>query len=133
MKKFSLVTAILLLSSAWMLAQSNTSPSTQYPSSSPSTQQPAQQPDTSQSTQAGKTADSGGTTIEGCIGGSAGSYTLTDASGKTYQLAGDTSKLGDHVGHDVKVTGTTASAAGGAAAAAGGATPTLTVKKVKMV
>jgi uncharacterized protein YdeI (BOF family) len=135
MKKFSLVTAILLLSSAWMLAQSNTSPSSQqYPSSSPSTQQPAQPPDMSQSpTQAGKAAEGAATTVEGCIGGSAGNYTLTDTSGKTYQLAGDTSKLGEHVGHDVKVTGTTASAAGGAAAAAGGAAPTLTVKKVKMV
>jgi Protein of unknown function (DUF5818) len=139
MKKFSLVTAILLLSSAWMLAQSSTSPtdSSQYPSSSPSAQQPAQQPaqspDMSQSTQAGKAAEAGGTTVEGCIGGSAGNYTLTDSSGKAYQLAGDTSKLGDHVGHDVKVTGTVASAAAGAAAAAGGATPTLTVKKVKMV
>jgi Protein of unknown function (DUF5818) len=135
MKKFSLVTAILLLSSAWMLAQSSTSPtdSSQYPSSSPSAQQPAQSPDMSQSTQAGKAAEGAGTTVEGCIGGSAGNFTLTDSSGKTYQLAGDTSKLGDHVGHDVKVTGTIASAAAGAAAAGAGATPTLTVKKVKMV
>jgi Protein of unknown function (DUF5818) len=134
MKKFSLVTAMLLLSSAWMLAQNNTSPSSQYPSTSPSTQQPTQSPDMSQSpTQAGKAAEAAGTSVEGCLGGSAGNYTLTDSSGKTYQLAGDTSKLGEHVGHDVKITGTVASAAAGAAAAAGGATPTLTVKKVKMV
>jgi len=122
MRKLSLVAAILLLSSAWVLAQN----SSQYPSSTaPSAQQPAQQPDAS-------ATSSGDQTVEGCISGSAGNFTLTDASGKTYQLAGDTSKLGDHVGHEVRVTGST-DGAGGAAAAAGGGPATLTVKKVKMV
>jgi hypothetical protein len=31
---------------------------------------------------------------------------LTDQSGKTWQLAGDTSKLSDHVGHQVRIMGT---------------------------
>lgn len=131
MRKFSLMAAILLLSSAWVLAQSGASPSDQNPSStSPSAQQPAQQPDTSQTA-------TGGQTVEGCVGGSAGNYTLTDASGKTYQLAGDTSKLADHVGHQVRVTGDegggAAGAAAGAASGAAGGSSTLNVKKVKMI
>lgn len=135
MKKFSLIPAILLLASAWVLAQSSTAPSSQYPSSAPSSAQSAAQ-DASQAakdaqqtaTQAGKDAANAATgNVEGCVGGSAGNYTLTDSSGKTYQLAGDTSGLADHVGHDVKVSGATS------AASAAGGTPTITVKKVKMV
>lgn len=87
------------------------------------------------------------------MSGSAGNFTLTDqASGKTYQLAGDTSKLSEHVGHQVKITGSSseASAAGttpsgttgatgaagttGAAGATGaGAQSTFEVKSVKMI
>jgi Protein of unknown function (DUF5818) len=126
MRKLSLIAAVLLLSSAWVLAQSSAPNSSQYPSSTaPSAQQPAQQPDASQTA-------TGDHSVEGCIGGSAGNFTLTDASGKTYQLAGDTSKLGDHVGHQVRITGSEEAAAPGAAAAAGAPT-TLTVKKVKMI
>jgi hypothetical protein len=142
MRKLSLVAAMLLLSSAWVLAQSGTSPSSdQNPSStspsqtspsstSPSAQQPAQQPDTSAQSSASAN------TVEGCVGGSAGNYTLTDASGKTYQLSGDTSKLADHVGHQVRITGDEGAGASGAASAgasgaAGGST--LNVKKVKMI
>jgi cytoskeletal protein RodZ len=146
MRKLSLVAAILLLSSAWVLAQSGTAPSDQNPSSSspsqtspsqtspssaPSAQQPAQQPDTSQTAAAGSS-------VEGCVSGSAGNYTLTDASGKTYQLAGDTSKLADHVGHQVRITGdegggATGSASSGASSGAAGGSSTINVKKVKMI
>ncbi len=130
MRKLSLITAILLLVSAWMLAQSSTSPSSQeYPSGAPSSAQSPAQDAQKAATQAKEAA----TTVEGCVGGSAGAYTLTDSSGKTYQLAGDTSKLADHVGHQMKITGTVAAAAAGAAAGAAGAAPTLTVKKIKMV
>src|SRR5262249_42188599 len=143
MRKLSLVAAVLLLSSAWVLAQSGTAPSDQNPSSSspsqtspsqtspsstsPSAQQPSQQPDTSQKPDTSQTA-AGGQSVEGCVSGSAGNYTLTDASGKTYQLAGDTSKLADHVGHQVRVTGDDGGGASGAASsgatggAAGGST-----------
>lgn len=142
MRKLSLIAAILLLSSAWVLAQSGTSPSSdQNPSStspsqtspsqtSPSSTQPAQQPDTS------ATSSAAANTVEGCVGGSAGNYTLTDASGKTYQLSGDTSKLADHVGHQVRITGDEGGGAAGAAAgAASGAagSSTINVKKVKMI
>jgi len=46
-------------------------------------------------------------TIEGCLAGSNGSYSLTDKSGTMYQLTGDTAKLDKHVGHTIQVTGMT--------------------------
>lgn len=132
MRKWSLVTAILLLSSAWIVAQRGNTPPTvpdnsnqQYPGST------SQRPDTSQ-TSVPPTGDQNMQSIEGCIAGAAGSYTLTDATGKTYQLAGDTSKLSDHVGHSVQVSGAEEPSTAGAAASAG-APATFNVKKVKML
>ena len=72
----------------------------------------------------------GGNTIEGCLAGSAGSFTLTDSSGKTYQLAGDTAKLSEHVGHTLRISGSPKSAG---ADPQEGAQPTFTVEKVKMI
>jgi hypothetical protein len=154
MRKFSLLTAVLLLSCTWAVAQTSPStdssqnpssaqPSAQSPSStSPSSTSPsatmpsAQQPDTS----AAGAGSEKGNAIEGCLSGSAGNFTLTDASGSTYQLAGDTSKLADHVGHQVRVWGDSSSASSGAAtgagstATAGASSPqTLNVKRVKMI
>ena len=72
--------------------------------------------------------------IEGCLAGAGGSFTLTDSSGKTYQLAGDTAKLGEHVGHTVRISGSKKSAgADGPAAGGSSAGATFTVQKVKMV
>jgi hypothetical protein len=67
------------------------------------------QSDQSQSSQAGAGASK--TTVEGCLAGSEGSYSLTDKSGKTYQLTGNTAKMQAHVGHTVQVTGTAMSGA----------------------
>jgi hypothetical protein len=120
MVKTLLLGFTLLLSAAWMLAQDTSMPA---------------------SSGQGKSSSSGSTTVEGCLGGSSGSYTLTDKSGTTYQLSGDTSKLADHVGHQVQITGTTSGSAGSSAAAGAGA-PTsgagaggqmLTVEKMKHV
>ena len=163
MRKTFLITAILLLSAAWAMAQ--TSPSTpqsttpgtsSQPSTSPSSTSPSQQPDTSSTTtqttttQTTQTSSDSSTSIEGCLSGSAGNWTLTDQSGKTWQLAGDTSKLSDHVGHQVRLMGTdnSSSASGssspsssnpssGAGATGAGSTSgtqsTFTVNKVKMI
>lgn len=53
---------------------------------------------------------SSGNTIEGCLGGSAGKFTIIDKAGTTYDLnlpqGADTSKLGQHVGQEIAVTGT---------------------------
>ena len=50
--------------------------------------------------------------IQGCLSSSAGSYTLTDPSGKTYQLEGETAKLSDYVGHEVQLAGKESSSSG---------------------
>lgn len=58
-------------------------------------------------------------TVKGCLSNSGGAYTLTDKSGKTYQLTGDTAKLSDHVGHEIKVTGSLSSASAASSDAMG--------------
>src|SRR4051794_265707 len=52
--------------------------------------------------QSAKGSSTNQTTVQGCLNGSAGGFTLTDNSGTAYQLAGDTAKLTDHVGHQVE-------------------------------
>ncbi len=64
-------------------------------------------------------------TVEGCLSGSSGSYTLTDKQGNTYQLTGDTAKLSDHVGHEVKVMGTEGDAGASASTGAGGSSSSM--------
>lgn len=44
-------------------------------------------------------------TVEGCLSGSAGTYTLHDKAGSIYTLTGETSKLAAHVGQEVRVIG----------------------------
>jgi len=70
-------------------------------------------------------------TVEGCLQGSNGNYTLTDSAGTTYQLAGDTSKLTEHVGHEVEIKGSTSPSSSASAGAS--SQPTLTVDSVKHV
>jgi hypothetical protein len=120
-----MLAAILLLSAAWLQAQ-------QYPQagSSPSSSSPtsSSQSDSSQSGSASSQ------TVEGCLQGSDGNFTLTDKSGMTYQLAGDTSKLTEHVGHEVQIKGSTSGASpAGSSAGAAGEQQTLTVESVKHV
>lgn len=86
MKRLFLLSSILLLSAVWAVAQYE-----------------------SQSSQS-SSSDASKTTIEGCLSGSSGNYSLTDKSGTTYQLTGDTAKLQPHVGHTIRVTGTSESA-----------------------
>ena len=168
MRKTFLITAILLLSAAWAVAQ--TSPSTpqsttpdasSQQSTSPSSTSPSQQPatpDTSSTTiqttttQTTQTSSNSSTSIEGCLSGSAGNFTLTDQSGKTWQLAGDTSKLSDHVGHQIRLMGTDNSSSASGSSSPSSSSPsssspssstgagagsssgaTFTVNKVKMI
>jgi hypothetical protein len=127
MRKVYLNAAIALLSSMWLVAQ-NTPPTTipgnpqQYPSAPSSQQKPPvpPPPDTSQTATAPVVSDQG-KSVEGCIGGASGSYTLTDAAGKTWQLTGETSSLADHVGHTVEAWGSQDSPR------------SLNIKKVKMI
>src|SRR5438874_13839327 len=117
MAKTFLLAISLLVSAAWVQAQS------QYPQTG--------------SSQTGASA-SGQTTVQGCLQGSDGSYTLTDKSGTTYHLQGDTSKLSAHVGHEVQITGSTTSASTATSPTAGTATsasqqPTLTIQSMKHI
>jgi hypothetical protein len=45
------------------------------------------------------------TSVTGCLAGSAAAYTLTDQTGKSYVLTGNTDDLAGHVGHQMEVTG----------------------------
>lgn len=87
MKRILLLSSILLLSAVWAVAQYDNQSST-----------------SSQSSQTSSTASE--TTIQGCLSGANGNLSLTDKSGTTYQLTGDTAKLEKHVGHTVELTGT---------------------------
>jgi hypothetical protein len=51
-------------------------------------------------------------TLSGCLqtGDSANEYKLTTAKGSTWELHSDSLKLGDHVGHTVKITGVVSNA-----------------------
>ena len=114
MTKMLLLALSLLASAIWLQAQS------QYPQTSPNQ------------------SASGRTTVEGCLQGSGGNYTLTDNSGTTYELEGDTSKLSEHVGHEVRITGSTTSRSSSSSAttgttAAGTQQPTLTVQSLKHI
>jgi uncharacterized protein YdeI (BOF family) len=133
---------VLLLGVSWAVAQ--TTPSSSGGSQNGNTTTDTQgntagaQTSTHPQMGSGQTSTGSHVTVEGCLSGSNGQYTLTDKQGTTYQLMGDSSKLADHVGHEVKVTGSenTASASGTAGTAGGGATAsgqTLEVTSVKHI
>ena len=117
MRQIFLLLSVLLLGLSWAVAQDGTSGQTS------------------------QTGAGGQMTVEGCLSGSNGNFTLTDKNGTSYQLSGDTAKLTEHVGHEVKVTGTSGSAAAGASgstepsgtAGSAGAGQTLEVTSVKHV
>ena len=131
MRNWSLITAVLLLSSVWVIAQSTTRPTAADNSQSNQPSSTGQQPGAAQE-KAPMGADQSSRSIQGCITKVAGGYSLTDNSGKTYQLTGDTSQLADDVGHYDQVWGTEQGSTAGAAASSGAPT-TFTVTKVKMV
>src|ERR1700692_4761424 len=53
----------------------------------------------------GESADTNRVTLEGCLGGAVGNFTLTDRTGVIYQLTGNTQRMDDHVGKTGRVTG----------------------------
>ena len=145
MSKFLMLLGVLVLSAAWLMAQtpSSTSPSSSQSSTSSSQTGTSGQSDTTGSQSSMGSESSGSAeSVEGCLSGSAGSYTLTSDSGTTYQLSGDTSKLADHVGHEVQIKGTTSGSSGASSsgsssssmgAGSSGGSQTLTVESVKHV
>ncbi len=142
MRKTLLLTVILLVFAAWAVAQqgsnsqapstsmpshdagSKTAPSTDSqmpPSSSSQTSQPSagqtSQEPSAPSSPSGQASQppAGENAIEGCLGGSAGNYTIIDKAGTSYKLElpanADTSVLDKHIGQEVRVMGTVSNAA----------------------
>jgi hypothetical protein len=110
MYKTTMLLLVLLVSATWVQAQA-------YPQSEPA-----------QST--GKAA--GHATVQGCLSGSEGIYTLTADNGTTYLLAGNTGELKEHVGHEVQITGKTSGSSAAASSSSGAAQQaTLEVKSMK--
>jgi hypothetical protein len=112
MKKIFVMALFMLATLAWAAAQQPgsmpgrssgqaTSPSSQVPGAS----QP--QPSAPDSADQGQAANAPVT--EGCLGGSAPNFTITNQAGTTYKLNippnADTSKLAQHVGESVQVAG----------------------------
>lgn len=132
-----LLLSSMLLCAMWVVAQTYPNSSSSQSSSSSGQTSPSSQT-SSQSSGAGNE-----TTVRGCLSGSSGNYTLTSDSGTTYQITGDTSKLSDHVGHEVEIKGTTSpsssSSSGGAASstgstsAGGGSQQTLSMTSMKHI
>jgi hypothetical protein len=124
MRKTLLLTLILLVFAAWAVAQQGTaSPS------APTNPQPSQQ------------AVPGENVTVGCLGGSGGNFTVTDKAGTTHQLQlppnADTAKLNQHVGEEVRVTGTnspaSSSAAGSAPSAGASSEPSIKVTRMEKI
>jgi hypothetical protein len=137
MRQLFVLISVLFLSLSWAAAQNGTNGS-QYPNSS--TGNSGNSGQSSDMNQGSHTSAGSQVTVEGCLSGSTGNYMITDKNGTSYQLTGDTAKLSEHVGHEVKVTGTSASAGAGAsgstetsAAGSAGAGQTLQVTSVKHV
>src|SRR6516225_10468681 len=118
MRKLFLMISVLLLGLSWAVAQDSSAGS-------------------QGSNGSARTGAGGQMTVEGCLNGSSGNFTLTDKNGTSYQLTGDTSSLTEHVGHEVKITGTSGSASSGASSSSAGASgssgQSLQVSSVKMV
>jgi Protein of unknown function (DUF5818) len=135
MIKTILLSLTLLACSAWMVAQTTPS-SSQSPDTTSSSSSTAGQSGSMSNSSAGNGSE---TTIQGCLNSSGGSYTLTDASGTTYQLQGDSSKLSEHVNNEVELKGTSSGSATGSSASTGSSTgsasgtQTFNVTKVKKI
>lgn len=123
--KHVMLLAVLFLGVTWMasqaMAQDTTSPSTGQSSQSSEMGHQNGMNQTGQMSGNGQTNTGAKTTVEGCLSGSNGNYMLTDSEGKSYELTGDTSKLANHVGHEMKVTGTESSGTAGGSSMSNGA------------
>jgi hypothetical protein len=113
MRKMLFLLLILLVSAAWVAAQQPSGPGQtpgMPPSHNPDRPQPGAPPSGAPSTGADQSMTSGNTQVtEGCLGGSAPNFTVTDKAGTAYNLDipkdADTAPLTAHIGQSVKVKG----------------------------
>jgi uncharacterized protein YdeI (BOF family) len=138
MRKIMIAT-LLLLVSAWAVAQqgstnpgsaagSSQSQSQSQPGASSSQSGASSGHATPDAAQGSSTMASSGNVVEGCLGGSNPNFTVTDKSGNAYQIivpqGADASPLQKHIGESVAVEGTvdnsgSASSSSGSGSAAG--------------
>jgi hypothetical protein len=159
MRKNLLLTSVLLLSASWAVAQSTTpgassgsqSSSQSMPSGSSSSQATTPGAGSSgQTTTPGAASGQGaagvdGHIIEGCLGGTAPNFTVTDKAGTAYKLnipqGADASQLSKHIGESVQVLGTVSgsgsssnssatSSSGTSSTTASGSQPSIDVAKI---
>jgi hypothetical protein len=119
MRRLTLLSAIVLLTTAWMFAQTSTSQESTSTQSGTTTTQ-STSPATGESS-----SNPGPKSFTGCLQGSSGNYSLVATNGITYQLQGNQNQLGKHLDQEVTVTGTLpasspAAVAGGTAGASAG-------------
>jgi hypothetical protein len=115
-KKTLLLTAILLLSVTWVVAQSNPNPQPPSGNNAPTGSSGQMDPQSSQGSQGAQGENPQGTNsgmqLQGCLSGTSGNYMITDSSGATYQLQGEESQLSKNVGKEVRLSGTAAPSSG---------------------
>ena len=87
MRKMAILTLAILISAAWVRAQSGN-------------------PSSDSGQNSGKTADL--TTVQGCLTNPNGRYTLTEDNGTVRLLSGAANKLGHQVNRQIEVSGKTA-------------------------
>ena len=117
MRNKLVLSLVLLVSLAWAVAQQQSpAPSTPAPDTGQQTQNAPSTPSTPDQHKAPSAPSAGGMSasgepdvIEGCLGGTAPNFTVTDANGKMYKLdipaGADASVLTKHVGESVQVMG----------------------------
>ena len=114
MRNKLVLSLVLLVSLAWAVAQQqSTAPSTPAPDTGQQTQNTPSTPGQSKTPGApsagAMSANGEPDVIEGCLGGTAPNFTITDANGKSYKLdipaGADASVLSKHVGESVQVMG----------------------------
>lgn len=120
MRQIFLFLSVLLLGLSWAVAQNTAS------------QPSAASPGSGQTTHA---SSGNAKSVEGCLSESNGSYMLNAKNGMMYQLSGDTATLKEHVGHEVKITGTMTSSDSGMSngSAMSNGTHTIDVTSVKHI
>ncbi len=112
--------SVLLLGTTWAMAQTNQSPTANTTNGEQTAAAPA--------------SSGAPTTVEGCLSSAGGNYLLTTKNGQVYQLSGDTAKLSEHIGHEMKITGTTSSMnSSGESSGSMGAKETIDVSSFKHI
>jgi hypothetical protein len=106
MQKVLLMSVLLTASLAFAQYGQTQTPSTSNPSQSQSQSQMG-------------TSTGNQISVQGCLSGSDGNYTLTDKSGNSYQLTAGNVDLKSHVGQQVQISGSATPAAGGTAGTSG--------------